>query len=79
MTDAEYHQQQLEQQEWEENDTVVEFGNDGDWFALHIWGENENVFVNVNSPPAIFNLILDIEQAEDMVDLLTNALRRAKK
>ena len=77
MTDAEYHQQQLEQQEQEE-DTVVEFGNDGDWFALHIWGGQDNVFVNINSPPAHFSLILDIEQTEEMINLLTNALRRAK-
>ena len=76
MTDAEYHQQQLEQQEQEEDS--VRFENDGDRLSLHIWGDDGTVFVNINIPNAHFSLHLEIEQAEVMVKLLDNALRRAR-
>ena len=77
MTAAEYHQQQLEQQEEEE--TQVDFKYENDGFSLNIWGDSGDVFVNISTYPTHTSLHLEVKQAEVMLKLLDNALRRAKK
>jgi len=77
MTDAEHHQQQLEQQEQEE--THVDFKYESDRFSLNIWGDSGDVFVNISTYPTHISLHLEGKQAEVMLKLLDNALRRAKK
>jgi len=78
MTDAEYHQQQLEQQEEEETSVRIK-DEDGYELGLHIWGEDKTVYCNIRTNPSYLSLFLTVEQAEAMVKLLDNALRRAKK
>ena len=78
MTAAEYHQQQLEQQEWEEDSVRLE-NEDGSTLGIHIWGDSDTVYLNINRDPAMsISTHLTIEQAEVMVKLLDNALRRAR-
>jgi hypothetical protein len=79
MTAAEYHQQQLEQQEQEEDSVRLE-NEDGSTLGIHIWGDSDTVYLNINRDHAMsISTHLTIEQAEVMVKLLDNALRRAKK
>lgn len=77
MEADEYNQQQLEQQEQEETSVRIqdEYGN---LLGLHIWGDDDTVFVNINSNAIHFSVHLTVEQADIMVNLLNNALRRAK-
>lgn len=76
MTDAEYHQQQLEQQEQETTARVSdEYGHE---MKLHIWGDDDTVFINVSSNSLYVSVHLTVEQADIMAGLLNNALRRAK-
>ena len=78
MTAAEYHQQQLEQQEQEEDSVRLE-NEDGSTLGIHIWGDSDTVYLNINRAYAMsISTHLTIEQAEAMVKLLNNALRRAK-
>jgi len=78
MTGAEYHQQQLEQQEREEDCLMVE-GEDGSVLGIHIWRDRNAVYINMNRDYAMScSVDLNIKQAEAMLKLLDNALRRAK-
>jgi hypothetical protein len=78
MTAAEYHQQQLEQQEQEEDSVRIE-SEDGSMLGIHIWGDSDTVYLNMNRDYAMScSMHLSIEQAEAMVKLLNNALRRAR-
>ena len=77
MTDAEYHQQQLEQQELEEQ--VAYIYDEFDYETkLHIWGCQDTIFVDVNTNSMHFSLHLSVDQADIMARLLNNALRRAR-
>ena len=73
MTAAEY-QQQLEEQEQMETSVVLndEYGND---FRLHIWGDEETVFINISKFPLSFSLNLNKDQAGKMLEMLNNAWR----
>ena len=76
MTGAEYHQQQLEEQEQETSVRIKD--EDGYELGLHIWGEDKTVYCNIRANPSYLTLFLTVEQAEAMVKLLDNALRRAR-
>ena len=77
MTDAERHQEELEQMEYEQ--TVANFKDElGRETRFHIWSDDETVFINISSWPQSFTVTLEMQQAERMHELLTNALRRAK-
>ena len=77
MTDAEAHQQQLEEREFEETTAYLkdEYGRET---RLHIWADDETVFINISNWPLNFTVTLEKQQAEKVHELLTNALRRAK-
>ena len=76
MTAAEAHQQELEQMEYEE--TVAHLEDQyGHKIMAHIWTDAETVFVNFSNYPVSFSLHLEKHQAEKVLELLTNALRRA--
>ena len=77
MTAAEYHQQQLEERELEETTAYLkdEYGRET---RLHIWADDETVFINISNWPLNFTVTLEKQQAEKVQELLTNALRRAK-
>ena len=77
MTAAEYHQQQLEERELEETTAYLkdEYGRET---RLHIWADDETVFINISNWPLNFTVTLEKQQAEKVQELLTNALKRAK-
>ena len=77
MTDAEHHQQQLEERELEETTAHLkdEYGRET---RLHIWADDETVFINISNWPLNFTVTFEKQQAEKVQELLTNALRRAK-
>jgi nucleoid DNA-binding protein len=76
MTDAEYHQQQLEQMEYEETTAYLLDQYDNEVKA-HIWSDEDTVFINFGTFNINFSLSLEKQQAEKVLELLTNALRRA--
>jgi nucleoid DNA-binding protein len=76
MTDAEYHQQQLEQMEYEETTAYLLDQYDNEVKA-HIWSDDDTVFINFGTFNINFSLSLEKQQAEKVLELLTNALRRA--
>ena len=77
MTDAEAYQQQLEERELEETTAYLkdEYGRET---RLHIWADDETVFINISNGPLNFTVTFEKQQAEKVQELLTNALRRAK-
>ena len=77
MTDAEAYQQQLEEREFEETTDHLkdEYGRET---RLHIWSDDETVFINISNWPLNFTVTFEKQQAEKVQELLTNALRRAK-
>ena len=77
MTDAEAYQQQLEERELEETTAYLkdEYGRET---RLHIWADDETVFINISNWPLNFTVTFEKQQAEKVQELLTNALRRAK-
>jgi nucleoid DNA-binding protein len=77
MTDAEHHQQQLEQMEYEETTAYLLDQYDNEVKA-HIWSDEDTVFINFGTFNINFSLSLEKQQAEKVLELLTNALRRAK-
>ena len=76
MTDAEAHQQQLEQQEQAETAVYLrdKYGRET---RAHIWSDYDEVFINFSNWPLNFTVTLERQQAQKVHDLLTNALRRA--
>lgn len=76
MTDAEFHQQQLEQQEQSETSIYLKdkYGRET---RAHIWSDYDEVFINLSNWPLNFTVTLEKQQAQKVHDLLTNALRRA--
>jgi nucleoid DNA-binding protein len=76
MTDAEFHQQQLEQMEYEETTAYLLDQYDHEVKA-HIWSDEDAVFINFGTFNINFSLSLEKQQAEKVLELLTNALRRA--
>lgn len=75
MTDAEAHQQELEQIEYEQ--TVAHLQDEyGHEIKAHIWADDETVFVNLGAYPLGFSIHLNKDQAGKVLELLTNALRR---
>ena len=76
MTAAERHQQELEHMEYEETVAHLkdEYGNE---IKAHIWSDVETIFVNFSNYPVSFSLHLEKQGAEKVIELLTNALRRA--
>ncbi len=77
MSEAEFHQQQLEQQEQGLEYAVIN-DEEGREMRFHIYGDDGFVHVHVSSWPIKFDLHMNISQANMMVRLLDNALRRAK-
>ena len=77
MTDAEAHQQELEQMEYEETTAYIK-DQDGHEIRAHIWADDETVFINFSNYPVSFSLHLEKQGTEKVIELLTNALRRAK-
>jgi len=77
MTDAEAHQQELEQMEYEETTAYLKDQGGYEIRAL-IWADDETIFVNFSNYPVSFSLHLEKQGAEKVIELLTNALRRAK-
>jgi len=75
MTDCQAHQQQLEQQEQEES--VYLRDDDNHEIHLHIWGDEDSVYVNLRNWPVSMSVTLTAKQAQKMVQMLNNALRRA--
>lgn len=76
MTDAEAHQQELEQMEYEETTAYLKDQN-GYEIRAHIWADDETIFVNFSNYPVSFSLHLEKQSTEKVIELLTNALRRA--
>jgi hypothetical protein len=77
MTDAEHHQQQLEEQEYSE--TVAHLKDEyGRETRVHIWSDEDTVFMNIGNWPLSFTVTFGKQQAEKVHELLTNALRRAE-
>lgn len=77
MTDAERHQEELEQMEYEETTADLK-DQHGYKIRAHIWTDNETVFMNFSNYPVSFSLHLEKQGTEKVIELLTNALRRAK-
>jgi hypothetical protein len=77
MTDAERHQEELEQMEYEETTAYLKYQH-GYEIKVHIWADDETIFVNFSNYPVSFSLHLEKRGAEKVIELLTNALRRAK-
>ena len=77
MTDAEAYQQELEERELEETTAHLK-GEYGRETRLHIWADDETVFINISNWPLNFTVTFEKQQAEKVQELLTNALRRAK-
>ena len=76
MNAGEYHQQQLEEQEYKQ--TVAHLKDEyGREIRAHIWSDDDTVFININNWPVSFTVTLEKQQAEKVHELLTNALRRA--
>ena len=77
MTDAERHQEELEQMEYEETTAYLkdQYGHE---IMAHIWADDETIFVNFSNYPVSFSLHLEKQGVEKVIELLTNALRRAK-
>ena len=77
MTDAEHHQQQLEERELEETTAHLkdQYGRET---RVQIWADDDVVFINFGNWPLSFTVTLEKQQAEKVHGLLTNALRRAK-
>lgn len=75
VTDCQAHQQQLEQQEQEES--VYLRDDDNHEIHLHIWGDEDSVYVNLRNWPVSMSVNLTAKQAQKMVQMLNNALRRA--
>ena len=77
MTDAEAYQQELEEREFKETTAYLkdEYGRET---RLHIWSDDETVFINISNWPLNFTVTFEKQQAEKVQELLTNALRRAK-
>jgi hypothetical protein len=78
MTAAEHYQQQLEQQE-EEEQVVNLKDSEGREINVHIWGDDDTVFVNIKNWPISFTLYLEPKQAKKISDMMFNAARRAEK
>ena len=77
MTAAEHHQQQLEEQEYSE--TVAHLKDEyGRETRVHIWSDEDTVFMNIVNWPLSFTVTFGKQQAEKVHELLTNALRRAE-
>ena len=74
MTAAEFHQQQLEQQEYEQ-DSVWCKDERGRETQVHIWGDDEDVYFNVRAWPSSLSLYFTKQQAQQVVRMLNNALR----
>ena len=74
MTAAEFHQQQLEQQEYEQ-DSVWFKDERGRETNVHIWRDEEDVYVNVRAWPVSTSLYFTKQQAQQVVRMLNNALR----
>ena len=77
MTAAEAHQQELEQMEYEETTAFLK-DQHGHEIITHIWSDDETIYVNFSNYPVSFSLHLEKQGAEKVIELLTNALRRAK-
>jgi hypothetical protein len=75
MTDAEHHQQEMEQQE-QEDSVYLKDDNDHE-IHLHIWGDEDSVYVSLRNWPVSMSVNLTAKQAQKMVVMLNNALRRA--
>jgi len=73
MTAAEYQQQQEE--EAKQETSVILQDEYGKRVRLHIWGDDESVFINMSNYPLSFSLSLDKNQAGKMLEMLNNAWR----
>ena len=76
MTDAEFHQQELERQEYEATNLFIkdEMGE----VNLHIWGDEDTVYVSAKNWPVSVSLYLSKDQASKVVDMINNAMRSNK-
>jgi len=73
MTQGEYHQQELERQERETTATIA--NEEGEEIDLHIWGDQDTVFMNIKNWPLSMTVYLSHDQAEKIVQMLNNARR----
>lgn len=74
MTAAEAHQQELEQQEYEQ-DSVWFKDEQGRETNVHIWRDLNDVYINVRAWPSSTSLYFTKQQAQQVVQMLNNALR----
>lgn len=73
MTAAEQHQQELEHQEYLAT-TANLTDKDGRDINLHVWGDEDTVYINAKNWPVSIALYLNKDQARVLVKLINNAI-----